>query len=67
MVEISGQGTIMMDGYPVENHTVLYWLDICEEPGDLFAEGSIHGSEGLMRSRRQSGPYLNLKQDRHLL
>ena len=54
MVEISGHGTIMIDGYPVENHTVLYWLDICEEPGDLVAEGSIHGSEELKRKVKKA-------------
>ena len=49
MVEISGHGTVMIDGFPVENNAVFYWLDICEEPGDLVAEGSIYGSEELMR------------------
>jgi pyrroloquinoline quinone (PQQ) biosynthesis protein C len=43
MVEISGHGIL-----PVENHAVCIWLDICEEPNDLVAEGSIHGSEELM-------------------
>jgi hypothetical protein len=76
MVEISGHGTIMIDGYPVENHAVLYWLDICEEPGDLVAEGSIHASEELMRTVKkakrailelEAGPSLALKceGDRH--
>jgi hypothetical protein len=54
MVEISGHGTIMIDGHPVENHTVLYWLDICEEPGDLVAEGSIHGF-GRTQAQSQEG------------
>jgi hypothetical protein len=54
MVEISGHGTIMIDGLPVENDAVYYWLDICEEPGDLVAEGSIHGSEELMRKIKKA-------------
>ena len=33
---------------------MLYWLDICEEPGDLVAEGSIHGSEELMRKAKKA-------------
>ena len=46
------------------------WLDICEEPGDLVAEGSIHGSEELMRKVKKAtrailepdaGPSLALK------
>jgi hypothetical protein len=68
MVEISGHGTIVVDGYHVENHAVLYWLDICEEPGAPVAEGSIHGSEELMRKvKKAKRAILNLKQDRHLL
>jgi hypothetical protein len=27
MVEISGHGTIMIDGFPAENDALLYWLD----------------------------------------
>ena len=70
MVEISGRGTITIDGLPVENDAVFYWLDICEQPGELVAEGSIHGSEELMRKVKkakrailepEAGPPLALK------
>jgi hypothetical protein len=49
---------------------VLYWLDILREPGDLVAEGSIHGSEELMRKVKkakrailepEAGPSIALK------
>ena len=69
MVEISGHGTIMIE-IPVENHAVLYWLDILREPGDLVAEDSIHGSEELMRKVKkakrailepEAGPSIALK------
>jgi len=51
---------------------VLYWLDTCEEPGDLVAEGSIHASEELMRKvkkakrailKPEAGPSLALKRE----
>jgi hypothetical protein len=70
MVGISGHGTITIDGLPVENDAVFYWLDICEQPGELVAEGSIHGSEELMRKVKkakrailepEAGPPLALK------
>jgi len=34
--------------YPSKTTPCCIWLDICEEPSDLVAEGSIHGSEELM-------------------
>ncbi|HWX32054.1 MAG TPA: hypothetical protein VNZ53_32060 [Steroidobacteraceae bacterium] len=47
MDEISGDGTIIIDGVNVDQ--VYYWLTISPEPGDVIAEGSITGSEALMR------------------
>jgi hypothetical protein len=40
MVEISGAELSWSTDTP--RHAVLYWLDICEVPGDLVAEISIH-------------------------
>jgi hypothetical protein len=70
MVEISGHGIITIDGRSVPNDAVFYWLDICEKPGELVAEGSIHGSEELLRQVKkakramlepEAGPPLFLK------
>ena len=70
MVEISGNGIITIEGLSVPNDAVFYWLDICEEPGELVAEGSIHGSEELLRQVKkakratlepEAGPPLFLK------
>jgi hypothetical protein len=47
MDEISGDGVIIIDGENVDQ--VFYWLTISPEPGDVIAEGSITGSETLMR------------------
>ena len=47
MDEISGDGIIIIDGKNVDQ--VFYWLTISPEPGDVIAEGSITGSEALMR------------------
>jgi hypothetical protein len=47
MDEISGDGIIIIDGKNVDQ--VYYWLTIAPEPGDVIAEGSITGSEALMR------------------
>ena len=47
MDEISGDGIIIIDGESVAQ--VYYWLTISPEPGDVVAEGSITGSETLMR------------------
>jgi hypothetical protein len=70
MVEISGHGIITIDGRSVPNDAVFYWLDICEKPGELVAEGSIHGSEEFLRQVKkakramlepEAGPPLFLK------
>ena len=70
MVEISGHGTITIDGLSADDDAVFYWLDICEEPGELIAEGSIHGSEEFLRKVKkakratlvpEAGPPLFLK------
>jgi hypothetical protein len=70
MVEISGHGTLMIDGYRVENHAVLYWLDILRRAGRPCCRGSIHGSEELMRKVKkakrailepEAGPSIALK------
>jgi hypothetical protein len=47
MDEISGDGIIIIDGENVDQ--VYYWLTISPKPGDVIAEGSITGSEALMR------------------
>jgi hypothetical protein len=47
MDEISGDGILIIDGENVDQ--VYYWLTISPEPGDVIAEGSISGSEALMR------------------
>jgi hypothetical protein len=45
--ELSGDGVIIIDGKNVE--TVYYWLTVVPEAGPVIAEGSISGSEGMMR------------------
>jgi hypothetical protein len=45
--ELSGDGMIIIDGQIVE--TVYYWLTVVPEAGPVVAEGSISGSEGVMR------------------
>lgn len=45
--ELSGDGMIVLDGVLVE--TVYYWLTIKPEPGPIIAEGSISGSEDIMK------------------
>ena len=66
---ISGNGTIILDGNGVED-AVSYWLTICDEPGNLVAEGSISASEDLLRKVKKAnratlaledGPPLALK------
>jgi hypothetical protein len=52
MDEISGDGTIIIDGKNVDQ--VYYWLTISAEPGDVIAEGSISGSEVLMRQVKKA-------------
>jgi hypothetical protein len=66
---ISGNGTIVLDGNGVED-VVFYWLTISDEPGKVVAEGSISGSEDLLRKVKKAeratlapedGPGLALK------
>jgi hypothetical protein len=45
--DLSGDGMIIIDGQNVE--TVYYWLTVVPEAGPVIAEGSISGSEGVMR------------------
>lgn len=45
--EISGDGMIIIDGQTVE--TVYYWLTVVPVAGPVIAEGSISGSEAVMR------------------
>jgi hypothetical protein len=45
--ELSGDGMIVIDGQNVE--AVYYWLTVVPEAGPVIAEGSISGSEGVMR------------------
>jgi hypothetical protein len=70
MAQISGNGIITVDGTSVEDGLVYYWLDVCDEPGDLIAEGSIHGSEVMLRKVKkanravlepEAGPRMTLK------
>ncbi len=67
--DISGNGTVILDGSPVED-TVFYWLTISNEPGQVVAEGSISASEDLLRKVKKAkratlaledGPPLALK------
>jgi hypothetical protein len=51
--ELSGDGMIIIDGKNVE--TVFYWLTIAPEPGPVVAEGSISGSEALLRKMKKAG------------
>jgi hypothetical protein len=50
--ELSGSGMVIIDGENVE--AVYYWLTVAPEPGRLIAEGSISGSEQLMRKIRKA-------------
>ena len=45
--DLSGDGTIIIDG--VETESVYYWLTVSPELGPVIAEGSITGSEQLMK------------------
>ena len=51
--DISGNGAVVIDG--AQGETVYYWLTIVPKPGSLIAEGSIPGSEELMRKIKESG------------
>ena len=52
MDAVSGDGTIIIDGESVDQ--VFYWLTISPEPGDVIAEGSITGTEALMRKVKKA-------------
>lgn len=45
--EISGNGMIVIDGEVVE--TVYYWLTVVPKAGPVIAEGSISGSEDVLK------------------
>jgi hypothetical protein len=66
---ITGNGRIVLDGDGVEDD-VFYSLTISDEPGKVVAEGSISGSEDLLRKVKKAqqatlaledGPPLALK------
>jgi hypothetical protein len=50
--DISGNGAVVIDG--TQGETVYYWLTIVPKPGSLIAEGSISGSEQLMRKIKKA-------------
>jgi hypothetical protein len=50
--DISGNGAVVIDG--AQGETVYYWLTIVPKPGSLIAEGSISGSEQLMRKIKKA-------------
>jgi hypothetical protein len=45
--ELAGDGMLILDGESIA--TVYYWLTVVPEPGSVIAEGSITGSEDLMK------------------
>jgi hypothetical protein len=45
--ELTGDGMLILDGENIA--TVYYWLTVVPKPGAVVAEGSITGSEELMR------------------
>jgi hypothetical protein len=51
--ELSGDGMIILDGESIA--TVYYWLTVVPEPGAVIAEGSISGSEEVMRRIKKAG------------
>ena len=57
--ELTGDGMIILNGASIG--TVYYWLTVVAEPGAVIAEGSISGSEDLMkRIKRSTAPKLQL-------
>jgi hypothetical protein len=50
--EISGDGKIVIDGETVE--TVYYWLTVVPKAGPVIAEGSISGSENVMKKIKKA-------------
>jgi hypothetical protein len=53
MTDVSGNGTITIDGVRVEG-VVFYWLTVAEKPGSLVAEGSIIGPEDVLRKVKKA-------------
>jgi hypothetical protein len=45
--ELTGDGMVILDGESVA--TVYYWLTVVAAPGPVIAEGSITGSEEVMK------------------
>jgi len=52
--EISGDGMIVINGRIVE--TVYYWLTVVPKAGPVIAEGSISGSEDVMKKIKNARP-----------
>jgi hypothetical protein len=44
---LTGDGTVILDGE--SGATVYYWLTVLPAPGPVIAEGSITGSEAIMK------------------
>jgi hypothetical protein len=50
--ELAGDGTLILDGESIA--TVYYWLTVVPKPGVVIAEGSITGSEDVMRKIKKN-------------
>src|ERR1700726_514824 len=50
--ELAGDGTLILDGESIA--TVYYWLTVVPKPGVVIAEGSITGSEDVMRKIKKA-------------
>jgi hypothetical protein len=50
--ELTGDGTIILDGESIA--TVYYWLTVLPASGPVIAEGSISGSEDVMRKIKKA-------------
>jgi hypothetical protein len=50
--DLCGDGVIIIDGAEIE--TVYYWLTVVAEAGPVIAEGSITGSERVMKLVRKA-------------
>jgi hypothetical protein len=50
--ELTGDGMLILDGGITA--TVYYWLTVVPEPGAVIAEGSVTGSEDLMRRLKKA-------------
>jgi hypothetical protein len=51
-IELTGNGTIILDGESIA--TVYYWLTVLPVSGPVIAEGSISGSEDVMRKIKKA-------------